>query len=202
MLISLAVSFPLGMAASRRPGSRMDRAISLLSISGQSLPSFWVGVMLILLFSRTLGLFPSGGAGSLLHLVLPAVTLSAPLTGLLTRLVRSGLLEVAHEPYLQTARAKGLTERSVLWHHALPNMLIPVITVAGLQFGKLLGGAVVVEVVFAWPGIGQLLVDSIQNRDYAVVQAATFVIAAIFLILNLAVDLSYPWLDPRTRTDG
>jgi ABC-type dipeptide/oligopeptide/nickel transport system permease component len=202
MALALILSFPLGMLAARSAGGPLDRGVSFLSISGQALPSFWVGVMLILVFSRDLKLFPSGGTGTLLHLVLPAVTLAAPLASVLTRLIRSGLIGVADEGYLQTARAKGMSERDVLIHHALPNVMIPVVTVAGLQFGHLLGGAVVVEVVFAWPGIGQLLVDSIANRDYGVVQACTFLIATIFLVVNLMVDLSYHYLDPRASALG
>ncbi|MEJ0097510.1 MAG: ABC transporter permease [Bauldia sp.] len=199
MVLALVLSFPLGVAAARWQGSRIDRAISFFSISGQSLPSFWVGIMLILIFARNLKLLPSAGSGSPLHLILPAVTLAIPLTSVLARFIRSGLLDVSREGYIQTARAKGLPEHVVLLHHALRTMLIPVVTVAGLQFGHLLGGTVVVETVFAWPGIGRLLVDSIGNRDYAVVQACTLLIAAVFVILNLIVDVTYQYLDPRVR---
>lgn len=198
-LIALLISFPLGMLAASRPGSLMDRTISLVSISGQSLPGFWIGIMLILIFARSLRMLPSAGSDTLLHLVMPAFTLSLPMASVLVRLIRSGLLEIAHEGYIQTARAKGLPESAVIVHHALRNMMIPVVTVVGLQLGNLLGGMVVVETVFAWPGIGRLLVDAINNRDYAVVQACTLVVATVFVTLNLLVDISYQYLDPRVR---
>lgn len=199
MLIALAVSFPLGTAAGMRPGGKFDRAVTGSSLVVQGLPTFWVGIMLILLFARKWQIFPSGGADTLLHLVLPAVALALPLIGVVLRLVRSGLLEVMRDGYIQTARSKGITERVVVGVHALRNVLIPVVTVLGVQFGVLLGGAVVVEMVFSWPGIGRLLIDAITNRDYPVVQASVAVMAAVFVLLNLAVDLLYGVLDPRIR---
>jgi ABC-type dipeptide/oligopeptide/nickel transport system permease component len=162
-------------------------------------PSFWLGIMLILLFARQLQWLPSAGSATWQHLILPAFTLSLPLIGVLTRLVRSGLLEVMYEDYIRTARAKGLAARQVLTGHALRNMLIPVVTVVGLQIGNLLGGAVIVETVFAWPGIGRLLVDAIEHRDYPLVQAAILLITGTFVVINLLVDLSYGYLDPRIR---
>jgi ABC-type dipeptide/oligopeptide/nickel transport system permease component len=163
------------------------------------MPSFWLGIMLILIFARWLRLLPSAGSESPTHVVLPALTLALPLVGVLTRLVRSGLLDVLAEDYVRTARAKGLSRSAVIARHALPNMLIPVITVVGLQLGYLLGGAVIVETVFAWPGVGQLLVAAISNRDYPIVQASITVVTGVFILLNLAVDLSYGYLDPRIR---
>jgi ABC-type dipeptide/oligopeptide/nickel transport system permease component len=162
-------------------------------------PSFWLGIMLILLFARQLRLLPSAGSESWQHLILPAVTLALPLVGVLTRLVRSGLLEVMHEDYIRTARAKGLSPPAVLTRHAMRNMLIPVVTVMGIQLGNLLGGAVIVETVFGWPGIGRLLVDAIFQRDYPLVQASILFITATFILINLLVDLSYVYLDPRIR---
>jgi peptide/nickel transport system permease protein len=199
MLIAVGVSFPLGIGAALRPRSPVDSVVSVVSLLGQSVPNFWLGIMFILLFARSLRLLPSGGSESWAHLVLPAITLALPLIGVLTRLVRSGMLDVLEEDYVRTARAKGLPPRSVLVRHALHNMLIPVITVIGLQLGHLLGGAVIVETVFAWPGVGRLLVEAIGNRDYPLVQATILFITAGFVLINLLVDLSYGIIDPRVR---
>lgn len=199
MTLTLVVSFPLGIAAALRPRGVLDRIISTLSLAGQSIPNFWIGIMLILLMARTLRILPSGGDLSWRHYILPAITLALPFLSVLVRLIRSGLLEVMHEGYIQTARSKGFFERVVVFRHGVRNMLIPVVTVAGLQLGSLLGGTVIVETVFAWPGVGRLLVDSISNRDYAVVQATIFLIAGSFVLVNLVVDVLYGYLDPRVR---
>ena len=199
MVIALVVSFPLGIAAALRPRSVGDHLVSVVSLIGQSVPSFWLGIMLILVFARQFQFLPSAGSETWRHLLLPAVTLAMPLIGVLTRLVRSGLLDVLYEDYIRTARAKGLVPRTVLTRHALRNMLIPVITVVGLQMGNLLGGAVIVETVFGWPGIGRLLVDAIFHRDYPLVQVAILLITGGFILINLVVDLSYGALDPRIR---
>jgi peptide/nickel transport system permease protein len=199
MLLAVAISFPLGIAAALRQGSWIDRLVSVVSLFGQSAPNFWIGIMFILVFARQLRLFPSAGAETGQHLVLPALTLGLPLVGVLTRLVRSGMLDVLYEDYVRTARAKGLTSRVVIVRHALVNMLIPVITLVGLQLGHLLGGTVIVETVFAWPGVGRLLVEAISNRDYPLVQAAILFITTGFILINFLVDLSYGWLDPRVR---
>ena len=199
ILIALAVSFPLGIAAAVRPGGWLDGVVSVVSLLGQSVPGFWLGIMFILIFARSLRLLPSAGDETWAHLILPSITVALPLIGVLTRLVRSGLLDVLDEDYVRTARAKGLTAGAVMWRHALRNMLIPVITVIGLQIGHLLGGAVITETVFAWPGVGLLLVDAITNRDYPLVQAAILFITAIFVAINFLVDLSYGALDPRIR---
>jgi peptide/nickel transport system permease protein len=199
MLVAVVLSFPMGILAAVWPGTLLDRLISVVSLLGQSVPNFWLGIMLVLIFARSLRLLPSGGADTWQHLLLPAITLALPLVGILTRLIRSGLLDVLHEDYIRTARAKGLAPRSVITGHALLNMLIPVITVLGLQLGTLLGGAVIVESVFAWPGVGRLLVEAISNRDYPLVQAAILVITAVFIAINIVVDLSYGYLDPRVR---
>jgi ABC-type dipeptide/oligopeptide/nickel transport system permease component len=198
-VLALAISFPLGIMAALKRGTPIDGAISIVSLVGQSVPSFWLGIMLILVFARQLRWLPSAGSQSAEHLILPAVTLALPLVGVLTRLVRSGLLEVMHEDYVRTARAKGLAPGAVLTRHALQNMLIPVVTVVGLQIGHLLGGAVIVETVFGWPGIGRLLVDAIFHRDYPLVQAAILLVTATFILINFLVDLSYGYLDPRIR---
>ncbi|QOC91274.1 nickel ABC transporter permease [Micromonospora craniellae] len=197
--IALVASFLLGIAAALRPRGVADRVISVLSLVGQSLPSFWVGIILLLIFARQLGWLPSAGNSTPQHLILPAVTLALPFTSILVRLIRSGLLEVLGEGYIQTARSKGLRESIVLFRHALRNMLIPVVTVAGLQLGALLGGTVVVEEVFSWPGLGRLLVDAIGNRDYTVIQASIAFVTTAFVLVNLVVDLLYAYIDPRVR---
>lgn len=199
MALALVLSFPLGILAALRPRSLLDRVISALSLAGQSLPNFWVGIMLILIMARTLNILPSSGNATWRHFLLPSVTLALPFLSVLVRLIRSGLLEVMHEGYIQTARAKGFSERIVILRHGLRNVLVPVVTVVGLQFGSLLSGTVIVETVFAWPGVGRLLVASIFNRDYGVVQAAIFLIAGTFVLLNLLIDVLYGYLDPRVR---
>lgn len=202
LVLSLLVGIPLGIIAALKANTFTDRVISVLSIASQSTPGFWVGIVLILVFARTLQVLPSGGTGSWQHLVLPSVTLALPFLAILVRLTRSGLLEVIHEGYVQTARAKGLRERVVIFPHAIRNALIPVVTVVGLQLGTLITGAVIVETVFAWPGVGRALVDAISHRDYGVVQAAILLIAGAFVFINLVVDVLYGYLDPRVRLAG
>ncbi|ONI77551.1 peptide ABC transporter permease [Kribbella sp. ALI-6-A] len=202
LLLSLLIGLPLGVIAALKANTWLDRTISVFSLLGQSTPSFWLGIVMILVFARNLQVLPSSGSGSWAHLVLPTVTLALPFLAILVRLTRSGLLEVVHEGYVQTARAKGLAEGGVILVHALRNALIPIVTVVGLQFGALLGGTVIVETVFAWPGVGRLLIDSISRRDYGVVQAAILLVATIFVLINLLVDLLYGFLDPRVRLAG
>ncbi|WP_350278205.1 nickel ABC transporter permease [Kribbella sp. HUAS MG21] len=202
LLLSLLIGLPLGVIAALRAHSWVDRTISVFSLMGQSTPSFWLGIVLILVFARGLKVLPSAGSGTWSHLVLPTITLALPFLAILVRLTRSGLLEVVHEGYVQTARAKGLGEGIVILVHALRNALIPIVTVVGLQFGALLGGTVIVETVFAWPGVGRLLIDSIGRRDYGVVQASILLVATIFVVINLLVDLLYGFLDPRVRLAG
>jgi peptide/nickel transport system permease protein len=199
VVIGTAIGFPLGVAAGRRPGGILDRFVMSASLSLQSLPVFWVGVMLILVFSRQLHILPSSGRGGFDHLILPALTLALTFIGVIARLCQSGLQGILREPFMNTARAKGIGESAVVRGHGIRNMMIPVVTVVGLQIGALLGGAVVVETVFSWPGLGQLLVDGIRNRDYSLVQAATVFIALVVAITNMAVDLIYVLLDPRIR---
>ncbi|GAA5179318.1 ABC transporter permease [Rugosimonospora acidiphila] len=199
-LIAVILGLALGMLAGYRPESALDRVVSGLTILLQGMPTFWVGIMLILLFAATLRLLPSSGPGSPVHLVLPAVTLALPFTAIVARITRTSVASSMREPYVQTARSKGLTNVQVLTGHALRNSLVPVITIVGLQMGALLGGAVIVENVFAWPGLGSLMVDSVSYRDYAVVQATVALIAAIVVVLNLLVDVSYALVDPRIRT--
>lgn len=199
MLTGTLLSFPLGIIAALRPRTFLDTIVSVCSLIGQSVPSFWTGLMFILIFARQLNWLPSSGIGTPRHLLLPTLTLALPLVGILTRLIRSGLLDVLSEEYIRTAHAKGLRLRTVVARHALRNMFIPVITVMGLQLGNLLGGAVIVETVFGWPGAGQLLVTAIGNRDYPVIQAGILLITTGFVLVNLLVDISYGYLDPRVR---
>jgi ABC-type dipeptide/oligopeptide/nickel transport system permease component len=195
--LALVVSIGLGILAALREGRPVDLVIVSGSLLGQSIPTFWLGLMLVLLFAVTLGLVPTSGAGSLRHLILPAVSLSAALVADTVLLARSGMLETLREDYVRTARAKGLAEWAVVGRHALPNVLIPIVTVVGLYFGPLLGGAVIIESVFAWPGIGQLVVQSVFGRDFPVVQAASFLLAVSIVVTNFLVDLLYRLLDPR-----
>ena len=200
--LAFVVSVPLGVAAARNINRLIDRAISTAVMAGQAMPTFWVGLVLILVFSRHLGLLPSAGAAGPLHLLLPSVTLAIPLVSLITRLVRSGLVEAFEQPYVTTARSKGVAEWRIVYQHALPNVMLPVVTVVGLELGSLLGGTVIVETVFSWPGVGRLLIDGIGNRDFTVVQAAVTTITAIFVVMNLLVDLLYTHIDPRIRLDA
>jgi len=197
--ISTLVAIPLGVLSAVRHNSSWDYAAMFVALLGQSMPIFWTGIMLITVFSVALDLFPSSGSGTFRHLVLPAVALGFFSTGRVTRLVRGGMLEVLGQDYVRTARAKGLAERGVVYRHALRNCLLPVITIVGLELGSTLGGAVVTEMVFAWPGVGRLIVSAIFARDYPLVQAAVFVVAAMFVLVNLAVDLLYAVVDPRVR---
>lgn len=199
--IAVVAGLTLGLVAGGRPGGVVDRVVSAATIALQSFPTFWVGIMLVLTFSLGLRLLPSAGVGTPAHLVLPAVTLAFPFTAIVARLTRSSVTEAMREPYIQTARSKGLTERQVLLGHALRNSLIPVVTIVGLQMGALMGGAVIVENVFAWPGLGSLVVGAVANRDYAVVQAVTLLIAGIVMVLNIVADVLYTRLDPRIRTE-
>ncbi|AFV75572.1 ABC-type dipeptide/oligopeptide/nickel transport system, permease component [Thermus oshimai JL-2] len=201
ILVALLLGVPLGVLAALRPGSGLDLGVMVLALLGVSMPVFWFGLLAILIFSVGLGWFPVAGKGTLAHLVLPAVTLGVNATALLARMTRGTLLEVLSQDYIRTARAKGLAERVVIFKHALRNALIPVVTVAGLEFGSLLSGAVITETIFAWPGLGQLLVGSILARDYPVVQGAVLLVAVSFVLVNLLVDLLYAWIDPRVRYD-
>lgn len=198
-IIAVAIGIPLGAYAARRVGGVADRIISGAALFVKSVPGFWLGIMLILVFAGFLRLLPSFGSGTPLHIVLPAVTLGLPFAAIVTRLMRSSVVETLEEPFVQTARSKGLLERVVMNDHVVRNSLIPVTTVIGLQVGTLLGGAVVIESVFAWPGIGALLVESVAGRDYTVVQTIAFVVAILVVVLNLLTDLLYVRLDPRIR---
>jgi peptide/nickel transport system permease protein len=202
LAIALLVAFPAGIVAAVRRGTLWDTALMGAALLGQSLPTFWLGIMLILLVSVSWGLLPTGGAGGPDHLILPALTLAGFSMARTARLVRSGMLEVLSEDYIRTARAKGVRRAGVLTRHALPNLMIPVVTVIGLDLGTLLGGAVITETIFAWPGVGQLAIAAIQYRDYPLVQADVFLVAAGYVLVNLAVDILYTVIDPRIRLEA
>lgn len=201
IIVAIIISFPLGIWAARKANGVIDWLISSTSLLGQSLPTFWVGIMLILIFARYLGILPSAGSGSIAHLILPAFTLCLPFIGMIVRLVRNGILDELSKGYVQTARSKGLKESLVFYVHVLRNVLIPVITVMGLLLGEFIGSAIIIEVVFSWPGIGRLLVDSILYRDYAIVQATVVIIATFYVLLNLVVDILYGYIDPRIQVE-
>ena len=199
LLIAVAIAVPAGIISAVKRGSAIDRLAMVGAVGGQAVPIFWLALLLIAFFGVRLRWFPVCGTGSLAHLVLPAVSLSTIILGRLARLVRSSMLEVLGQDYVRTARAKGLAEPRVLGAHALKNAAIPIVTLLGLQFAQLLGGAVVTETIFAWPGIGMYLTNSLQNADMNAVLGGTIVIGAVFIGLNLFADLLYRLLDPRTR---
>lgn len=208
LIISLVIAIPAGVISASRRNSAADYGVSLLSLAGLSLPSFWLALLLVLFLSIRLQLFPSSGHvpftedpwTALHHIVLPAITLGVAMAASTMRMTRAAMLEVLNADYIRTARAKGLPFRKVVWKHALRNALIPVTTLVGLQLGQLMGGVVVTETVFAWPGIGKLTVDAIFARDYPVVQGAILASAVLFVFINLATDLLYAVLDPRLRS--
>ncbi|MBM3471604.1 MAG: ABC transporter permease [Armatimonadetes bacterium] len=199
--IALAIGIPAGVLSAAYRGSAVDHAAMLLALMGVSLPVFWLGLLLMLVFALALGWLPASGFGTWKHLVLPAVTLGLASSALIARMTRSSLLEVLGQDYIRTARAKGLSGRIVLLRHALRSALIPIVTVVGLQLGGLLGGAVLTETVFAWPGLGRLAVGAIYSRDAPLVQGTILFTAIAFVLINLAVDLLYAMLDPRIRYD-
>jgi peptide/nickel transport system permease protein/oligopeptide transport system permease protein len=197
VLMTILLGMPLGVLAALRRGRWLDELTSAVTLLGVSLPSFWLGLLAILVFSVRLGWLPVAGRGGLRHLILPAVTLAASSLAHVSRLTRAQMLEVLAEDYLLTAKAKGLKRSTVVVRHALRNALVPVVTYLGMQIGVLLGGAVVTETVFSWPGMGRLIVQAVQQRDYPVVQGCAVFLVLIFIVLNLVVDLLYPVLDPR-----
>ncbi|AFZ69366.1 nickel ABC transporter permease [Deinococcus peraridilitoris] len=201
LLISILISLPLGIYAAVHKGRWADQFIRMFSLLGLSFPNFWLGIMLVLIFGVVLGWLPPSGYESALSLILPSVTLGLILTSTTVRLLRASLLEVLGSQYVTVARSKGLSERRVLYKHALRNTAIPVITFIGLQFGGLIGGVVVVEQVFAWPGLGSLALQAIANRDYPVLQGTVTVLAVMVVLVNFLVDLSYGWFDPRIRME-
>jgi peptide/nickel transport system permease protein len=199
LLVALLLAIPAGVVSAVRRNTVVDYVATVVALLGQSMPTFWLGIMLILVFSVQFNVLPSSGRGDLVHLVLPALTLGLFTTARITRLTRSGMLEVLNQDYIRTARAKGVSGRPIVWKHAFKNAAIPVVTIVGIELGTLLGGSVITETIFAWPGVGRLSVQAIYNRDYPVVQAAVFLLASTFVLVNLVVDLLYTYLDPRIR---
>jgi len=199
MLLAIVLAVPLGVLAATHRGGTIDLFAMGVALFGQSVPNFWLAIMMILLFAVSWGVLPTSGRGGWAHVVMPAAAIAINLAALLTRLVRTAVIEVLAEDYVRTARSKGLRELFVLGRHAVPNALIPLVTVIGLQFGYILGGAVVIETIFTWPGVGLFTIQAILNRDYPVVQASVFILATAVVLINLVVDLLYVWLDPRVR---
>jgi peptide/nickel transport system permease protein len=209
LVLSTAAGLALGIASAVRPNSLLDRLSAVASLFGASMPVFWLGIVLMVVFALWLGWLPASGMFApygggdlrdlLVHLALPAVTLAAASVTIIARLTRSTMLETLGQDYIRTARAKGVVERAVVLRHGLKNALIPIVTVVGVQAGYLLGGAVLTETVFAWPGVGTLMVQGILARDFPLVQGCVLVVALSFVLINLAVDLLYAWLDPRIR---
>jgi ABC-type dipeptide/oligopeptide/nickel transport system permease component len=197
MMIAILMGVSVGILSAVKPNSFFDNINRIVSLFGLSMPVFWIGLVLIVIFSFWLRLLPTGGMGSFKHLILPSFTLSLPSIAMISRMTRSSLLEVLKEDYVRTARAKGLSKRVVILRHALKNALIPIVTLSGLQMGQLMGGAILTETVFAWPGLGRLMVRAIFARDYILLQGAVLIFALAFVVINLIVDLSYSFLDPR-----
>lgn len=199
LLLKIAIGIPAGVYAALHRESIADRGVIMLSIFGFTIPSFVLGLLLVLIFAIQLDWLPSAGYDSYWHAILPIATMSVAGIGMLARFSRSAMIDVLHQPYIRTAMAKGLPWKHVVWKHALPNAAVPIVTLIGFMIGALIAGAVVVESIFAWPGVGRLIVISVANRDLAVVQALLLIIAASMVIANLAVDFTYGLLDPRLR---
>lgn len=197
MVLAVIIGLALGTLSALRPNGWLDSCLRVVALLGLSMPIFWVGLVFIYVFGFYLRLLPIGGTGSINHLILPAVTLALPSLALISRMARSSLLEVLREDYIRTARAKGVRETKVVLQHGLRNAMIPVMTIIGLQFGQLMGGAILTETVFAWPGLGRLMVNAIGTRDFPLLQGSVLLFALSFVVVNLLVDLTYGWLDPR-----
>jgi len=199
MVVSIGAAIPLGIIAAVRRGTFVDHLATTLALTGISIPNFWLGPLLAIVFAVELGWLPVAGRGTAAHLVLPAISLGAALAAILTRMTRASLLEELREPYVLAARARGTSRARAVLRHAFRNSLIPVVTLVGLQFGGVLTGAVITETIFAWPGVGRLLIQAISFRDYPLVQGCILFIAVTYVAMNLVVDLLYGWLDPRIR---
>ncbi len=199
LVIALCVSIPLGVVTATHRGRAFDHMATVFSLSGVSVPAFWIGIMLILVFADHFRIFPPSGKGGLMYLILPAVTNSVNVIGLITRLTRSTMLDELGKGYIRASRAKGMPRRVIYYKHALKNSLIPLVTVTGLQFGVLLGGSIIVETVFAWPGMGWLLFNAISMRDLPLIRASVLVISLFFVVINLLIDVIYTVVDPRIR---
>ncbi|GIP38695.1 glutathione ABC transporter permease [Paenibacillus sp. J31TS4] len=199
MIVANVIAIPLGILSATKRNSILDVFATGAAVLGKAMPHFWLGIMFILLFSVKLGLFPVSGRGTFAHLVLPALTLGSGIAAEMTRLIRSSMLEILGQDYIRTARSKGLRERIVIYKHAFRNSLIPVVTIMALQISSLISGAIITEAIFAWPGMGQLIVQAVNTRDMAIVQAAVFVFAIVVILSNMLADLLYRVLDPRIK---
>ena len=199
IVLGIIVSLILGVTAACRRGTWVDSGVKLLAILGQALPSFWLAIVAISIFAVWLGWLPTSGMGSPAHYVMPVLTLSFFMLPILMRLIRSSMLEVLDSEYVKLARIKGLSERMVVWKHALRNAIIPLLTAAGITFGTIVTGAVVIETVFAWPGVGRLMAEAVIGRDFPVIQGAVLLVAVVVLLVNLLVDIAYAYVDPRIR---
>lgn len=202
MAVAIIIAFPVGILSAVKRDTAVDFFGRIFSLLGISFPNFWLGIMLILVFSVTLQWLPVSGFESFKHLILPSITLGLILSGILARLVRSSMLEVMNQQYVSTAKSKGISEWTVIIKHAFRNALLPTVTFIGLQFGSLLGGTVIVEQIFSWPGVGRLIIDAINQRDYPVIQGGVIYLAIIMVLVNLIVDLSYSLIDPRVKVGG
>lgn len=200
LVISIAIGIPLGILSATRHGSGWDKLARIISVFGQAIPGFWLGVLLILLFSVNLGWLPTSGRGTPQHIILPAITLAALSTARYARLTRSTMLDVLGQDYIRTASAKGLSGQVILWRHALKNASVSLITMTGLEIGRLIEGAVVIEQVFAWPGMGRVTVQALLNRDFPVVMAAVVLFAVMYTLANLIADLAYGWVNPQVKS--
>jgi peptide/nickel transport system permease protein len=200
VIIAILIGIPVGIISATKQYSLMDSVSMIAALLGVAMPNFWLGLMLILFFSVGLGWLPSGGFGGWKSLILPSITLGTGAAAIITRMTRSSMLEVIRQDYIRTARAKGVTEKKVINKHALKNALIPVITVVGLQFGYLLGGAVLTETVYSWPGVGRMMVEAIRSKDTPIVLAAVLFLATTFSVVNLFVDILYGFVDPRVKS--
>lgn len=202
MIVAIVIAIPIGILSATKQYSLIDNGSMFLALLGISMPNFWLGPLLILLFSIRLGWLPVSGMGGVENLILPSITLGTALAAILTRMTRASVLEVIREQYIVTARAKGLAEKRVLFKHALKNALIPVITILGLQFGALLSGSIITETIFSWPGVGRLVIQAVNQRDYPLIQGCVLFIALSYVLVNLVTDLFYSVADPRIRVGG
>jgi len=201
VLFTVLIGVPLGIYSSIKSESLLGKIFVFLAYSTQSMAEFWLGIVLVFIFSIKLGIFPSFGRGTVAHIILPSLCITLPLLARVLRFTRTGLLEIMQKDFIRTARSKGLSERNILYGHAFKNILIPLVTDIGLRFGWLLGGMVVVEAVFKWPGMGSLIVQAVTSRDYSVIQGCVLVYSFLFLIVNLLIDITYTFIDPRIKYD-
>lgn len=199
IVIATVVAIPLGIWSATKQNTSLDLVATGAAVVGKAMPNFWLGIMLILIFSVTLGMFPVSGRGTAMHVILPAITLATGIAAEMTRLIRSSMLDSLSQDYVRTARSKGLRDRIVVYKHAFRNSLIPVVTITFLQTSTLVGGTLITETVFAWPGLGQLLIQAVNTRDMAIVQASVFIIAILVIVMNLIADILYRFLDPRIK---